>query len=170
VAGQSIPNTQQVARAGEYFVTGELYRRGAYVVQFPGNTPKVDLSASDQDLTRTVSIQVKTKSERSQSWQVHTTDGRARDLNSNETRFLGACGPQATGNSPGLLCHSRVVDTERHLYRASSLSDEPWRRASSQSRVDSSRFEPCARGRMARPLGCSGNLPRTAWPFLKLCV
>jgi hypothetical protein len=52
---------QQVGRAGEYFVVAELNKRGAYAVPFAGNMPKIDLMACNQDQSRTVHIQVKTK-------------------------------------------------------------------------------------------------------------
>lgn len=52
---------QQVARAGEYFVAAELNRRGAFAVTFAGNMPKIDLMACNQDQSRTVHIQLKTK-------------------------------------------------------------------------------------------------------------
>ncbi len=52
---------QQVGRAGEYFVVAELNKRGAFAVTFAGNMPKIDLMACNQDQSRTVHIQVKTK-------------------------------------------------------------------------------------------------------------
>lgn len=52
---------QQVGRSGEYFVVAELNKRGAFAVAFAGNMPKIDLMACNQDQSRTVHIQVKTK-------------------------------------------------------------------------------------------------------------
>ncbi len=52
---------QQVGRAGEYFVVAELNKRRAYAVTFAGNMPKIDLMACNQDQSRTIHIQVKTK-------------------------------------------------------------------------------------------------------------
>ncbi len=52
---------QQVGRAGEYFVVAELNKRGAFAVTFAGNMPKIDLMACNQDQSRTIHIQVKTK-------------------------------------------------------------------------------------------------------------
>ncbi|MBM4431205.1 MAG: hypothetical protein FJ026_12790, partial [Chloroflexi bacterium] len=52
---------QQVARAGEHFVVAELNKRGAFAVTFAGNMPKIDLIACNQDQSRTIYIQVKTK-------------------------------------------------------------------------------------------------------------
>lgn len=54
-------HNQQIARAGEYFVAAELNKRGAFAVTFAGNMPKVDLIACNQDQSRTIHIQVKTK-------------------------------------------------------------------------------------------------------------
>ena len=54
-------SNQQVARAGEQFVSAELNKRGAYAVTFAGNMPKIDLLACNSDQSRTVQIQVKTK-------------------------------------------------------------------------------------------------------------
>lgn len=51
----------QVGRAGEHFVAAELYRRGAYVALFVGNMPDIDLQTTNSSRTRTVSIQVKTR-------------------------------------------------------------------------------------------------------------
>jgi hypothetical protein len=59
---------QQVGRAGEYFVVAELNKRGAYAVTFAGNMPKIDLMACNEDQSRTIHIQVKTKRS-GRSWQ-----------------------------------------------------------------------------------------------------
>lgn len=61
VTSQRGARTQQVARAGEYFVAAELNKRGAFAVTFAGNMPKIDLLACNQNQSRTVHIQVKTK-------------------------------------------------------------------------------------------------------------
>lgn len=61
-------NNQQVARAGEMFVAAEIHRRGGYAVTFAGNMPGIDILASNTDLSRRISIQVKTK--HSGTWQV----------------------------------------------------------------------------------------------------
>lgn len=78
---------QQVARAGEHFVAAELHRRGAYAATFAGNMPRIDVIASDKEQTKTVSIQVKTKSGRSRGWQTQTTRGHQRSPAPDETRF-----------------------------------------------------------------------------------
>ena len=54
-------SNQQVGRAGEHFVVGELNKRGAFAVPFAGNMPKIDILACNSDESRTVYIQVKTK-------------------------------------------------------------------------------------------------------------
>lgn len=53
--------TQQAGRAGEYFVVAELNKRGAFAVPFAGNMPKIDIIACNNDESRTVYLQVKTK-------------------------------------------------------------------------------------------------------------
>jgi hypothetical protein len=55
-------HNQQVARAGEHFVAAELNKRVAFAVTFAGNMPKIDLMACNHGQSRTVHIQVKTKS------------------------------------------------------------------------------------------------------------
>ena len=70
------PNNQQVARAGEHFVAAELHKRGAYAVTFAGNMPHIDVIASNRDQSRTVTIQVKTKT--SGTWHTRFTRGHKR--------------------------------------------------------------------------------------------
>jgi hypothetical protein len=78
-------NNQQVARVGEHYVAAELHRRGAYAVTFSGNMPNIDILASDLDQTRTVSIQVKTKT--AGTWHTTITRGEPREQNPDERRF-----------------------------------------------------------------------------------
>jgi hypothetical protein len=78
-------NTQQVGRTGEHFVAGELHRRGAYAVTFSGNMPDIDILASDVARTRTVSIQVKTKT--TGTWHTTTRRGRPREADPDEAGF-----------------------------------------------------------------------------------
>jgi hypothetical protein len=85
VSDHAKPNTQQVARAGEHFVAGELHRRGAYAVVFSGNMPGIDVLASDRAQTRTVALQVKTKT--TGTWHTTITCGRIREPVHDETRF-----------------------------------------------------------------------------------
>jgi Holliday junction resolvase-like predicted endonuclease len=54
-------SNQQVGRSGEYFTVAELNKRGAFAVPFAGNMPKIDIIACNDDESRTVYIQVKTK-------------------------------------------------------------------------------------------------------------
>jgi hypothetical protein len=77
-------NNQQVRRVGEHYVAAELHRRGADAVTFSGNMPEKIL-ASDVWRTRTVSIQVKTKT--AGTWQTSTRRGRPRDEESGGTEF-----------------------------------------------------------------------------------
>lgn len=79
------PNPQQVARAGEHLVAGELHRRGAYAVTFAGNMPRIDILASNAAQDKTVMIQVKTK--RSGTWQTSTRAGIPREAVPEELRF-----------------------------------------------------------------------------------
>ena len=79
------PNTQQVARAGEHFAAAELHWRGAYAVVFSGNMPGIDVLVSDRRQTRTVVLQVKTKT--SGTWHTTITRGRIRESVHDETRF-----------------------------------------------------------------------------------
>ena len=65
---------QQVGRSGEYFVVAELNKRGAFAVTFAGNMPKIDLMACNQDQTRTVHIQVKSK-RGGRSWHASSLAG-----------------------------------------------------------------------------------------------
>jgi hypothetical protein len=78
-------NTQQVARTGEHYVAAELHRRGAYAVTFSGNMPDIDILASDVGQTRTVSIQVKTKT--AGTWHTTITRGQPRKENPDENRY-----------------------------------------------------------------------------------
>lgn len=78
-------NTQQVGRTGEHFVAAELHRRGAYAVTFSGNMPDIDILASNIDRTRTVAIQVKTKT--AGSWHTTTRRGCPREEHPSETEF-----------------------------------------------------------------------------------
>jgi hypothetical protein len=67
--------TQQVARAGEHLVAAEIHLRGGYAATFAGNMPGVDLLAADASRTRTVHIQVKTRT--TGTW--HSNTGRAQE-------------------------------------------------------------------------------------------
>lgn len=66
-------STQQVARVGEHLVAAEIHRRGGYAATFAGNMPGVDLLAADAGRTRTVHLQVKTRTKG--TW--HSNTGRA---------------------------------------------------------------------------------------------
>lgn len=77
--------THQVGQAGEHYVAAELHRRGAYAVTFSGNMPDIDILASNVDRTRTISIQVKTKT--AGTWQTTTRRGRRRQEEPDPTEF-----------------------------------------------------------------------------------
>ena len=72
---------QQVARAGEYFVVAELNKRKAYAVTFAGNMPHIDVMACNQDQTRTVHIQVKTKQKG--HWHTSIREGKLTEPSAN---------------------------------------------------------------------------------------
>jgi hypothetical protein len=60
-----------VGTAGEYFVCAELCRRGFLALLTPKNNPLFDVIASTQDGSKTVSIQVKTRSiQNKQGWKL----------------------------------------------------------------------------------------------------
>jgi hypothetical protein len=79
------PKTHQVGQAGEHFVAAELHRRGGYAVTFSGNMPNIDVLASDAGHSRTVAIQVKTKT--AGSWHTSTTRGAVRGEDSADDRL-----------------------------------------------------------------------------------
>jgi hypothetical protein len=54
-------------------------------VIFPGSTPEIDILASDQNRTRTVAIQVKTKT--AGAWQTSIKRGRRRKVDPDESGF-----------------------------------------------------------------------------------
>ena len=64
-----------VGNAGEYFIVGELLRRGITAGLVPRNAPHLDILATNQ--TKTVRIRAKTKSGTSTAWQwVAKKDGK----------------------------------------------------------------------------------------------
>jgi hypothetical protein len=77
---------QQVARAGEHFVVAELNKRGAFAVTFAGNMPKIDVIACNEDQSRTVHIQVKTK-RGGRTWHASTVGSEPMSAPADETCF-----------------------------------------------------------------------------------
>jgi hypothetical protein len=77
---------QQVARAGEHFVVAELNKRGAFAVTFAGNMPKIDLIACNQDQSRTIHIQVKTK-RGGHTWHSSIVGSKPMNPPADETNF-----------------------------------------------------------------------------------
>jgi hypothetical protein len=71
-------SAQQVARAGEHLVAAEINLRGGYAAMITGNMPEIGLLAANAARTRTIGVQVITRSSGS-DWQVKTTDGRLRE-------------------------------------------------------------------------------------------
>lgn len=60
-----------VGVTGEYFVCAELGKRGMLALLTPKNNPLFDVVAVSQDASRTITIQVKTMSERNkQGWKL----------------------------------------------------------------------------------------------------
>lgn len=66
--------TQQVARAGKHYVAAELNKRGALDILLTDNMPKIDLTACNNDQSRTVHIRVKAKSRG--TFQTSITEGK----------------------------------------------------------------------------------------------
>ncbi len=91
---------QQTARAGEYFVAAELNKRGAFAVTFAGNMPKIDLIACNQNQSRTVHIQVKTK-RGGKTWHSSTVEGRQMNPLEDETNFAHI----GIGDTVTFQCH-----------------------------------------------------------------
>ena len=79
-------HNQQIARAGEYFVAAELNKRGAFAVTFAGNMPRIDLIACNQDQSRTIHIQVKTK-RGGRTWHSSIVGSKPMDPPADETNF-----------------------------------------------------------------------------------
>lgn len=77
--------TQQAGRAGEYFVVAELNKRGAFAVPFAGNMPKIDIIACNNDESRTVYLQVKTK--RGKNWHLSIVGSQPMSPKDDESHF-----------------------------------------------------------------------------------
>lgn len=70
-----------VGTAGEYYVCAELCRRGYLALLTPKNNPIFDVVVTNADGSKSVSVQVKTRSERNkQGWKLGTdiTTGAAK--------------------------------------------------------------------------------------------
>ncbi len=77
---------QQVARAGEHFVVAEPNKRGAFAMTFAGNMRKIDVIACNQDQSRTVHIQVKTK-RGGRTWHSSIVGSKPMEPVAGETNF-----------------------------------------------------------------------------------
>jgi hypothetical protein len=77
-------DNQSVASAGQYFVCAELSRRGAIASLTLGNTPGVDVLATNKDGSKLAFIQVKTTRHRDFDWILGVKDERwsPQDINS----------------------------------------------------------------------------------------
>jgi hypothetical protein len=70
----------------ELYVAAEIHRRGGYAVTFAGNMPGIDILASDRDLVRRITIQVKTKAKG--TWHAQgSRDGAPGSRLRDETSF-----------------------------------------------------------------------------------
>ena len=67
----ALTSNNLVGTAGEYYVCAELCRSGYLALMTPKNNPLFDVVATSQDGTKTVAIQVKTRSVRNeQGWKL----------------------------------------------------------------------------------------------------
>lgn len=69
-------------------MAAEISRRGAIASLFLTGTPQVDVVAFNQDLTRTIGIQVKTKGPGSAVWQWDGKKAGVEGDDTNEDRFI----------------------------------------------------------------------------------
>lgn len=80
----SLSSNNLVGTAGEYYVCAELCRRGYLALMTPKNNPLFDVVATTSDGTKSVSIQVKTRSVRNkQGWKLGADivmEGKAKGL------------------------------------------------------------------------------------------
>lgn len=141
------PNNQQVARAGEHFVAGELHRRGAYAVTFAGNMPRIDILASNRDQTKDVRIQVKTKSASSPGWQTQTTKGMPRSENPDESSYWVLVDLREPGVAPEYyVIPEWWIQNDIHgahqAYLARHAGIRPRTQDSKHHKIDLKRIEP----------------------------
>ncbi|MEW6518678.1 MAG: hypothetical protein AB1461_04630 [Thermodesulfobacteriota bacterium] len=71
--------------AGEYFVAGELSKRGYIASITLRNTKGIDILASSADATKTVGIQVKTRQGKGRDWVLSE---KAEDYHSSELFYV----------------------------------------------------------------------------------
>lgn len=80
----SLSSNNLVGTAGEYYVCAELCRLGYLALMTPKNNPLFDVVATTSDGTKSVSIQVKTRSvHNKQGWKLGTdiaSDAKAKGL------------------------------------------------------------------------------------------
>ena len=80
----SLSSNTLVGTAGEYYVCAELCRRGYLALMTPKNNPLFDVVATTHDGTKSISIQVKTRSvHNNQGWKLGvdiTSEDKAKGL------------------------------------------------------------------------------------------
>jgi hypothetical protein len=80
-----MPTNLDKARAGIHFVVAELHRRGARSVTVAQTGQTFEISATDPQSDRRVTLRVKTKTVG--DWQTSTRLGEPREPDPNESRF-----------------------------------------------------------------------------------
>jgi hypothetical protein len=114
-------NPQQVGRAGELYVAAEMHRRGGYAVTFAGNMPAIDILASDRDLVRRITIQVKTKAKG--TWHAQgSRDGAPGSRLRDETSARWPTWPPTTSTGPRSTAGARSRPASNHSPRWSPRS------------------------------------------------
>jgi hypothetical protein len=84
IVGNKLEKTL-VGVAGEYFVAGELSRRGYIASITLRNTRGIDIIISNTDATKSISIQVKTNSDGGKSWILNK---KSEDYYSNNHYYI----------------------------------------------------------------------------------
>ena len=99
-----------VGTAGEYFVCAELCRRGYLALLTPKNNPIFDVVATTSDGSKTVSIQVKTRSVRNkQGWKLGADMGKG---SSHPNLFVALVNLEENG-LPGFYIYEYPMLAER---------------------------------------------------------
>lgn len=80
-------DTAAIGRAGEHLVAAEINLMGGYAITFAGNMPGIDVMARNKDGSRTVTIQVKTKSQDGFAWHARSSFGEAMEPRASEDTF-----------------------------------------------------------------------------------
>lgn len=124
--------SDQVGRAGEYFVAAEITRRGGYAVTFSGNMPGIDIIASDGTHERKVTIQVKTKT--GGDWQTSTNRGRPWGTDPLDSRFWILVDLGKTLTPPGFyVMPAWWIENDIHTAHADYLARHGGHRATNDT-------------------------------------